>query len=352
MFYRSRNELITLIVFLFVSGNNDLIKAFTPLITKGKPWCNNGLRSTKTEPKIAMVTTCAEVVKRYEEQMDKMREKDKKSIAISKDDLKVVHSDDHIIVVEKPSNILCVSGKGGNPSLSQAVFDNFGGESESADKMVVHRLGMDTSGLIVFARNINALRSLNTAFRTRKIVRKYEALLCGHVEEDEGEINMPLMRDFANPPYMRVSTDDHQKLLVDLEEEGGLPPHVAKKILQLPKNSITKFKVLSREELDGNPVTKVSLTSVSGRTHQLNVHTAAFGHPIVGDKVYGINGEASPHGGLDDKTLNEIAPNRASSTLQEALNAASTSMCIHASYLSFKHPVTAEDLTFESPVPF
>merc|ERR1712157_315444 len=296
--------------------------------------------------------SASDVASKYEEQMEKMRAKDKTSIKIGKSDLKVVHEDEHIVVVEKPKGVLCVPGKEDNPSLSQAVFDTYGSDNLSMDKMVVHRLGMETSGLVVFARSMGALRLLNTAFRTRKVVRKYEALLCGHVEEDEGEINMPLMRDFANPPYMRVSTDDHQKLLVDLEEEGSLPPHIAKKILQLPKNSITKFNVLSREELDGNPVTKVSLTSVSGRTHQLNVHTAAFGHPIVGDKVYGINGEASPHGGLDEETLNEIAPNRASSALQEALNAASSSMCIHANYLSFKHPVTAEELTFESSVPF
>jgi len=349
MFHNSVHSFIAVIALFFGQRKQVTIKAYVPQLN-GKLWSyrNSVLGSTTVEATSSI--SCSDVVSRYEEQMEKMREKDKNSIAISKDDLKVVHSDEHIVVVEKPSNVLCVPGKEGNPSLAQAVYDKFGGDS--VDKMVVHRLGMDTSGLVVFARTIDALRGLNTAFRTRKVVRKYEALLCGHVEENEGEINMPLMRDYEVPPYMRVSTDDHQKILVQLEEEGNLPPQISKKILELPKNSITKFKVISREELDGNAVTKVSLTSVSGRTHQLNVHTAAFGHPIVGDKVYGINGEASPNGGIDDETLNEIAPNRASSSLQEALNAASSSMCIHANYLSFKHPVTKEILTFESSSPF
>merc|ERR1712174_106738 len=86
---------------------------------------------------------------------------------IEKSDLKVVHEDEHIVVVEKPSGVLCVPGKENNPSLTQAVYDAFGSESLSMDKMVVHRLGMDTSGLVVFARTIEALRGLNTAFRTR-----------------------------------------------------------------------------------------------------------------------------------------------------------------------------------------
>merc|ERR1712157_560087 len=189
-------------------------------------------------------------------------------------------------------------------------------------------------------------------FRTRKVVRKYEALLCGSVEADSGEINMPLMRDYTNPPYMRVSTDDLQRALIDLEKQADLPSHIAKKILENPKDSVTQYDVVGREELSGNPVTRVTLTSVSGRTHQLNVHCAAFGHPIAGDKVYGISGEATPNGGLDEETLNENSPNRASSAVQEAVNTASSTMCIHAKHLGFKHPISSEYLTFESPSPF
>ena len=94
------------------------------------------------------------------------------------------------------------------------------------------------------------------------MTRKYEALVCGSVEDDAGEWDMPLMRDFVNPPYMRVSTDDLQRALVGVED---LPAEISKKILENPKDSITKYEVVGREELEGNAVTRLSLTSVTGR---------------------------------------------------------------------------------------
>lgn len=337
----SNNSLIVsaaLVVTLFVCAPPG--QAFVPSARSCGRW--TGALGSAVEAPVA-----SEVVARYEEQMDKMRAKDKTSSVLSKGDLKVVHEDEHIVVVDKPAGVLSVPGKENNPSLSQAVFEAFGCESGDANKMVVHRLGMDTSGLIVFAKTQDALRGLNTAFRTRKVTRKYEALLCGHVKDEAGEISMPLMRDYLNPPYMRVSTDDHQKALIGLEDE--LPEDVAKKVLELPKPSITKYEVVGREELEGNAVTRVSLTSVSGRTHQLNVHAAASGHPIAGDKVYGINGDAASNGGIDASSLGESA---ASAELQEAVNAAAKSMCVHAKCLGFKHPATNEEMSFESPSPF
>ena len=166
--------------------------------------------------------------------------------------------------------------------------------------MVVHRLGMDTSGLVVFARTNAALRQLNTLFRTRKITRKYESLVCGHVTNDSGVIDLPLMRDYEYPPFMRVSTDEHQRALIDLDAS-----EVGKKILESPKASTTEYEVLAREDLDGKAVTRLALTSISGRTHQLNVHCAAVGHPIVGDAIYGFGGEAAPNGGLAESDLPE-----------------------------------------------
>jgi len=107
------------------------------------------------------------------------------------------------------------------------------------------------------------------------------------------------------------------------------------------------------QELEGNAVTRLSLTSVSGRTHQLNVHCAAFGHPIVGDSTYGIGGDASPNGGLAGETLSSGA---ASLELQQSISdvAKGKSMgpCVHLKHLSFKHPATDEVLSFESKSPF
>lgn len=118
---------------------------------------------------------------------------------------------------------------------------------------------MDTSGLVVFARTEAALRGMNTLFRTRKVTRSYEALVCGSIDES-GDIDLPLMRDYEFPPYMRVSTDEHQRALMGLS-----PEDVSKKILERPKESLTKYEVVGKEDMDGNAVTRVKLSSVSGR---------------------------------------------------------------------------------------
>lgn len=214
------------------------------------------------------------------------------------------------------------------------------------DKMVVHRLGMDTSGLVVFARTENALRELNTLFRTRKVTRKYEALVCGHISADAGEITLPLMRDYEYPPYMRVSTDEHQRALLDLDVG-----EVGKKLLESPKESVTKYEVINREDINGHDVTRVTLTSVSGRTHQLNVHCAAIGHPIVGDTIYGLGGEAAPNGGMNES---ELPADKATVDLQKEISAAvaGKSMCVHAKSISFRHPETKQDLSLECDAPF
>ena len=265
-------------------------------------------------------------------------------------DIKVAYEDDHIIVVDKPAGVLCVSGKDGAASLADAVCEGFGCEMGRADMMVVHRLGMDTSGLVVFAKTMDAVRGMNAVFRTRKIERKYEALVCGHVEKDEGMINLPLMRDYEFPPFMRISTDEHQKALVDLDAA-----EVGKKLLESPKESLTKYEVVAREEFEGSPVSRVALTSISGRTHQLNVHLAAFGHPIVGDSTYGINGDAAPNGGLTDAELDSLIGNgsRADASLQQSIaDAAQGKSCVHAKSLKFRHPITKEDIELSSDAPF
>lgn len=318
--------------FLLAAAN---VNAFAPAL--------NGARSVSSLQSTVEAVSATEYNSKLEAQLSKMAANDAES-KISADDLKIIHEDEHIVVVDKPAGVLCVPNKDNNPSLSQAVFDKYGSESGRADKMVVHRLGMDTSGLVVFARTDAALRGMNTLFRTRSVTRTYEALVCGAIAEEEGVINMPLMRDYENPPYMRVSTDEHQSALIGLSVED-----VGKKLLERPRESLTKFSVVGKEDMGGD-VTRVSLTSISGRTHQLNVHCAAFGHPIVGDKVYGINGEAAANGGLEEGT----SSSKASSELQEAIAAAAGDkpMCVHAKAISFEHPVTGDKLSFESAASF
>lgn len=292
----------------------------------------------------------AEIMSRLEKQLEKLKSRDANSLSLSKEDIKVVYEDEHILVVDKPAGVLSVPNKEGNSNLATAVYEAFGCDMGRADKMVVHRLGMDTSGLVVFAKTMVALRGMNTIFRTRKIERKYEALVCGHMEKDEGIIDLPVMRDYEYPPFMRISTFDHQMALIDLEAE-----EVGKKILEQPKDSITKYEVVGKEEYEGQPVTRVTLTSVSGRTHQLNVHLAALGHPIVGDAFYGLDGDAAANGGLTDAELENLAPNpaRASADVQKAISgAAQGKTCVHAKSLKFRHPVTKEDISLEAASPF
>ena len=103
-------------------------------------------------------------------------------------------------------------------------------------------------------------------------------------------------------------------------------------------------------------MTRVKLTSISGRYHQLNCHLAAFGHPIVGDTVYGIGGEAAANGGLTDGELRSLTPNpnRATDDAQQIVADAAKDMapCVHAKSLKFRHPVTKEMIELSTDSPF
>jgi tRNA pseudouridine32 synthase / 23S rRNA pseudouridine746 synthase len=269
-----------------------------------------------------------------------------------KQELNVLFEDDHLIAVAKPSGVLSVSDV--HPNLAQAVFDNFVTTTatskemmDRADKMVVHRLGMDTSGVLLLAKTNVALRGMNAAFRARRVERTYEALVCGHVAQDKGMISLPLMRDYQFPPFMRVSTEQHQKALIGLEAAD-----VGKKLLAAPKESLTMYQVVSREEFQGHPVTRLTLTSISGRTHQLNVHMAAFGHPIVGDSTYGLGGDAAPNGGLSVDEQDTLAPNSSRASVESQKALATAKSCVHAKSLKFRHPVTKKEVSITMEAPF
>jgi tRNA pseudouridine32 synthase / 23S rRNA pseudouridine746 synthase len=293
-----------------------------------------------------------DVNERLRVNLEWMNSRDASARELTKDDLNIVYDDDHIIVVDKPSGVLCVSNNNNLPSLCKAVYETFEKPQIDISQMVVHRLGMDTSGLIVFCKSIKAVKGMNRKFRLRQVLKQYEALVCGVIPEDEGVISMPLMRDYVEPPYMRISTDEHQLALAYLDDPAVLP----KKFMEPPKPSLTRYNVLGRESLgeDGLDVTRVTLSSVTGRTHQLNVHLAAFGHPIVADAIYGWEGRALPNGGLTERDVLQTQPHRASPELQQRIAdyTKGWNMCIHATFLSFRHPVTKIDMTFQSPAPF
>eukprot|EP00548_Thalassiothrix_antarctica_P015091 CAMPEP_0194168648 /NCGR_PEP_ID=MMETSP0154-20130528/3533_1 /TAXON_ID=1049557 /ORGANISM="Thalassiothrix antarctica, Strain L6-D1" /LENGTH=331 /DNA_ID=CAMNT_0038879827 /DNA_START=151 /DNA_END=1143 /DNA_ORIENTATION=+ len=290
------------------------------------------------------IDTIPETVLQYERQMRKVAAANRASTEVSKEKhLNVIYVDEHLVVTNKPSGILCVPGirNRKSSSLLTLVHHDYASSDirESVDKMVVHRLDMDTSGLVVFGRTLRAVSELHKLFRDREVDKSYEALVCGHILVDNGNsagsevgkggiIDLPLQRDHERPPFMRVATpqSEHNAVQVvqDLQHPGS--PWKDKIKRKKPKPSRTEFTVLAHETISNNnsnkelPVTRLLLKPLTGRTHQLRVHCAALGYPIVGDPAYGIYGEASSNGGFAEHSMDALNPSRCSLQLQNEIN--------------------------------
>ncbi|MDP2804460.1 MAG: pseudouridine synthase [Gallionellaceae bacterium] len=198
--------------------------------------------------------------------------------------LDLLYHDDYLLVVNKPAGLLSVPGRGEDKqdcliTRLQTIFP---------DALTVHRLDMATSGLMVFARGATMQRTLSELFRVRAVEKRYEAIVSGRLASSNGEINLPLITDWPNRPLQKV---DHQ----------------------LGKPSLTRYSLLACDE--ANNASRLSLIPVTGRTHQLRLHLAAIGHPILGDALYG-----------------------------EVLSA--PRLLLHATSLSFAHPINNEVLNF------
>lgn len=295
-------------------------------------------------------------VLQYERQMRKIRAAARAGAPVTKEEhLDVIHDDEYLVVTSKPSGVLCVPGVNQHPSLLTVVYQEYGAAiPDTMDKMIVHRLDMDTSGLVIFGKTMDTVRALHEAFRNKNVTKRYEALVCGHVEADSGLIDLPLQRDHKQPPFLRVATPRSEQEAAQAVQD--LQTHGFKKLMRKkPKASQTEFSVLQREYLSDSklPVTRLSLTPITGRTHQLRIHCAAMGHPIVGDQAYGVYGEASANGGFEELVMNQLAPHRASLALQQQINDLKIAkMCLHAKLLGLTHPVTKAEMKWEAPTPF
>mmetsp|Transcript_30606 Transcript_30606/g.50546 ORF Transcript_30606/g.50546 Transcript_30606/m.50546 type:complete len:382 (+) Transcript_30606:61-1206(+) len=306
--------------------------------------------------------TIPETVLQFERQSRKMKAAKKAEQNLTKEEhLKIVFQDEHLVVTDKPSGILCVPGIHNRSSLLTLVHTEFAPQIESMDKLIVHRLDMDTSGLVVFGRTLEVVSKMHQIFRDRLVEKSYQALVCGHVQVDTGTIDLPLQKDHIHPPFMRVATPKSELAAAQVVQD--LQHHGWKKIMRRkPKPSTTEFIVLSREYIGGDaddddnkklPVTRLALKPITGRTHQLRVHCAALGHPIVGDPTYGVYGEASANGGILEEYMDTLVPHRASLSLQKQVNALQVEkMCLHAKELCLKHPITGEEMKWEAQTPF
>ena len=210
----------------------------------------------------------------------------------------ILYVDDDIVVINKPARLCSV------PGVREKVCAKTIVERTLGELHVVHRLDLDTSGVLAFARNKRSLEHMNKAFRSRETHKIYEARLEGLIESDHGRIELPLALNWLDRP--RQCT---------LPETGG------------GKASVTDYVVIGMQETVGGPKSLVRLAPVTGRTHQLRVHCAkGLGCPIDGDPFYG-------HPGLEGET-------------------SATRLCLHAAQLTFVHPSTGKEMTFEAPAHF
>lgn len=203
--------------------------------------------------------------------------------------IRVLHEDAWLLVVEKPDGLLSVPGR--LPENQDSVALRV--QAVYPDALIVHRLDQVTSGLMLMARDAVTHRALSEAFAARRIDKHYEAWVEGMVEAESGEIDLPLICDWPNRPRQKV---DHA----------------------LGKPSRTRWRVMSRDAAASR--TRLALEPITGRSHQLRVHLAEIGHPIVGDVFYG----AAP----------------------------ATRVCLHAARLGLAHPASGQRMVFTSPAPF
>jgi len=204
----------------------------------------------------------------------------------------LIHFDETLLVADKPPGLLSVPGRGEGKQecLSARIQRDF------PDALVVHRLDMATSGLMVFARGAEMQRLLSRMFRERRVEKRYVAVVTGRVGNAWGEIELPMLSDWPNRPRQKVD-------------------------FVLGKQATTCYRLLGYDALADT--SSIELEPVTGRTHQLRVHLAAIGHPILGDALYG-------------KSKCGFAGR----------------MLLHASKLGFSHPLRGNRLSFESASPF
>ncbi|OYQ62119.1 RNA pseudouridine synthase [Pseudanabaena sp. SR411] len=208
--------------------------------------------------------------------------------------LPIIYEDEHLIAIAKPPELLSIPGRylDTQDSVLSRLRQSFGADVHIYP---VHRLDRQTSGILLFARDLESLRSLSEQFQKRETHKIYEALLSGKIEREQGIIDLPLWGNPENRPYQQVD-------------------------LPRGKPSVTEFRLLGQVE----NYSRIEFIPLTGRTHQLRVHSAdpqGLGIPILGDRLYGCL-------------------------------AATDRLHLHARELTFSHPRSQECIHLQIPVPF
>jgi 23S rRNA pseudouridine1911/1915/1917 synthase len=241
--------------------------------------------------------------------------------------LDVVYEDDDLAIVNKPAGMMVHAGSGASDdarsrgTLVNALLHRFQSLSSTGGELrpgIVHRLDKQTSGLIVVARNDRAHAALGAMFASRRVQKTYIALLEGAVEREKGTIGAAVSRDPVRRTRMTTRPSEHAR------------------------SAISHYQVLRRLETRFGKFTLVSVRIETGRTHQIRVHMASIGHPVVGDTLYGAAAE------LKDR---QAASSRTSRSKSEPETLRLGRNFLHAARLELAHPITGKPLQFEAPLP-
>lgn len=211
----------------------------------------------------------------------------------------ILFQDEHILLINKPSKLLSLSGK--NPANLDSVHYRLVQDFPTA--LMIHRLDLGTSGIMVIALNKDASRILNRQFSERLVTKTYTALLAGCVEHDKGKIELPIAKGVF--PFQKICF-----------ESGKL--------------ATTEYQLLAYEDFlhagNSHSVSRICYKPLTGRTHQLRIHSQQLGHPILGCDLY------SRQDGLTQFMADRLM--------------------LHATSLEFTHPVSGERIIAECPCPF
>jgi tRNA pseudouridine32 synthase/23S rRNA pseudouridine746 synthase len=203
----------------------------------------------------------------------------------------IVYRDECVLVLEKPTGLLAVPGRG--PDLQDCLSARV--QCDFPTALVVHRLDRDTSGLMVMALDADAQRDLSRQFAARTVEKRYVAVVFGRPQASAGSIDLPMRKDFDHPPRHMVDPLNGRAARTD-------------------------WRLIERAE----DRSRLEVSPLTGRSHQIRLHLATLGHPILGDNLYA----------------------------HEQARAMSPRLLLHAAHLSLEHPRDRRRMAWDSESPF